>query len=369
MPDYRPPEIPDVEKLKQGEVSMYESPFAKVCFGPGAVAHLDEIVAGLGAKRPAVLCTQSRVSDGKAIQARLSVDSILLAEAVMHTPVGASDRAAEHAKQEGVDLLISTGGGSSSGLGKALTKRIGLRHVALPVTYSGSELTPFLGETWDGDKRTVRDDRFRPIAIIYDPELTMSLPSHTSAASGMNAMAHAIGALTTTNDPDIRWAAEKAVRCFVSALPRIVTDTSDAEARTLALYGAWLAGFCIEAPMALHHKLCHVLGGAYDMPHAETHAAILPHSLAFNGVKCSYAVECLTDVFGGDPAAALFDFIEQLGLKVRLKDLGLPESGVMRVAELVCANPYANPRDFTEQDVSALLGRGWRGERPYVGVF
>lgn len=368
MAEYRPPIVDILEQVAEGEALVHTSPYAKVYFGPGTVDHLDEIVRELGARRPGILCTPSRAVDGAALQARLSMGSVLFPEAVMHTPVDVSDRAAERAAANDVDLLISTGGGSSSGLGKALTKRLGLRHVAIPVTYSGSEMTPMLGETRDGVKRTERSDQYRPVAILYDPELTTSLPAHTSAASGMNAMAHAVGALTTSDDPDILRAAEKAVRSLVRALPQIVKDTSDAAARTQALYGAWLCGYCIEAPMALHHKLCHALGGACNMPHAETHAAMLPHSLAFNGVACPYAVERLSDIFGGDPAAGLFDLIETLGLDVALRDLGLAETAVPHVARLACANPYANPRAFTEEDVAALLGRAWRGERPYVGV-
>lgn len=361
-----PLNIDKPEQMNHGQTVVHGGSFATVYFGPGAVDRLDAVVTELGAKRPVIVCTPGRAKDGASIKAKLSMESVLMADAITHTPVEVSDRVAEEAVREGVDLVISIGGGSSNGLGKALTKRLGLRHIAVPTTYSGSELTPFLGEARAGDKLRVRDDKLRPVAIIYDPELGASLPAHISAASGMNAMAHAVGALTTSKDPDICWAAEKAVRCLVSALPKIVEDIANKEARAQALYGAWLAGYCIEAPMALHHKLCHVLGGVYSMPHAETHAAILPHSLAFNGVACPDVVERLGDVFGGDPATGLFDFIEKLGLDVRLRDLGLPEEGVLNVAKIACANPYANPRPFTEKDIAELLGRAWRGERPHV---
>lgn len=369
MAGYRPPDMAAPDRVTRDRPVVHDGPFAKIWFGPGASGQIANLVAELGAARPAVLCTADRSADGGAIQGLLPAETMLMAEAVMHSPAEVSDRLAERAAGAGVDLLVSIGGGSSIGLGKALTKRLGLRHISLPTTYAGSEITPILGETRDGDKLTLRDDALRPSHVIYDPLLNLSLPVPIAMASGMNALAHAVEALTTTDDADIVGAAETAARCLIESLPAIAHNPGDDGARARALYGSWLAGYCLaEAPMALHHKLCHALGGAHDMPHAETHAALLPHSFAYNAPASPQAAGRLGALFGGDAADGLFDLVTRLGLKTRLRDLGLPGEGIDGVARLACANPYANPRPFTQADIAALLTRAWRGDRPATGA-
>lgn len=368
MAGYRPPTIERPERIQRGFPLVHDSPHARVWFGPGAIDKITGLVTGLEVQRPAVLCTPDRDVDGRTICASLPVPAVLLPCAAMHSPADVSDRAAAVARDEGVDLLISIGGGSSIGLGKALTRRLGLRHVTLPTTYAGSEMTPILGEARDGDKLTLRDDALRPSFVIYDPLLSLTLPAAIAVASGMNALAHAVEAMTTTGDPDILWAAELASRHLIDALPAIIRDPADPVARSRALYGSWLAGHCLaEAPMALQHKLCHTLGGAYDMPHAQTHAAMLPHCFAFNAPACPGAAILLNRLFGGDAAAGLFDLVATLGLPTRLAALGLPRDGIGHVASLACRNPYANPRPFDERDITGLLDRAWRGQRPRIG--
>lgn len=368
MAGYRPPLVEWPEQVCQGAPLVHESPFATIWFGPGAIDRITDLVASLDVRCPAILCTPDRAMDGRTICASLPVRSLLLPHAAMHSPADISDKVAAQARRDGADLLISIGGGSSIGLGKALVRRLALRHVTLPTTYAGSEMTPILGETRDGDKLTLRDDALRPSFVIYDPLLSRTLPAPIAAASGMNALAHAVEALTTSDDPDISWAGERAVRVLIDALPAIIRDPADPVARARALYGSWLAGYCLaEAPMALHHKLCHTLGGAFDMPHAQTHAAMLPHSFAFNAPACPGAVDLLDPLFGGDAAAGLFDLVHGLGLPTRLDALGLPEAGIGHVASLACRNPYANPRPFNEQDIAGLLYRAWRGHRPRIG--
>ncbi len=367
MTTYRPPEITDPALVESGRPVMDVGPYARVIFGWGAVRELGRLVKDIGAARPAVICTPDRAVDAERVMAQLTEAPLLLAEAVMHSPVAVSEMAAGKATRHGVDLLISIGGGSSIGLGKALTKRLGLPHITLPTTYAGSEVTPILGQTNGGEKLTERDDRLRPSVIIYDPDLGLSLPARLAAASGMNALAHAVEALTTSRDENIQWAARRSITAFADALPKIVSDPADPAPRANALYAAWLAGYCLaEAPMALHHKLCHALGGAYDMPHAETHAALLPHSFAYNAPACPDAVRDLTEIFAGDPVNALFSLVKDLGLSMRLSELGLPQDGIDRVARLACANPYANPRAFDVPAIAGLLRRGWGGERPLL---
>lgn len=369
MATYRPADISDPSRVGRDSPVESEGPFTKVIFGPGTAQGLSQIVAGLGGSRPAILCTPGRSSDAEAIAASLSGKPIVIADAVMHTPVAVSEKAAEFARSNGADLLVSIGGGSAIGLGKALVKRLGLTHVALPTTYAGSEITPILGESEKGDKLTSRDDSLRPAVVVYDPDLIAGLPPLVAAASGINALAHSAEALTTSDDPDIVLAARRSIAIFADALPRIVADPSNAAARTDALYAAWLAAFCLaEAPMALHHKLCHALGGAFETPHAQTHAALLPHTIGYNLPACPDAAAAMQAILGDDPAGALFDLVAGLGLPTKLSQLGLPEDGIELVARRACANPYANPRPFNEEAITELLRNAWLGLRPVQEV-
>lgn len=231
-----------------------------------------------------------------------------------------------------IDGLVAIGGGSTVGLSKALSLRTGLPQIALPTTYAGSEMTPILGETRDGVKTTQRNRDIVPDTVIYDVDLTLGLPARISAASGINAMAHAVEALYAADaNPVTSMMAEQALAALAKALPAVHAAPADRDARADALYGAWLCGACLGAVgMSLHHKLCHVLGGTFDLPHAETHAIILPHALAYNAAAVD-AVTIIGRAIGCDDApAGLFTLGRKLGLPASLQSLGMPGSGDLR---------------------------------------
>jgi maleylacetate reductase len=207
-----------------------------------------------------------------------------------------------------------------------------------------------------------------PRSVIYDPELTVSLPTAMSVTSGINAIAHAVEALYAPDaTPIISLMAEDGVRALAGALPRIVADGLDLDARTEAQYGAWLCGACLGATtMSLHHKLCHTLGGTLNLPHAQTHTVVLPHALAYNQPAAPEAVAALSRALGGaqDPASALWELAGQLGAPRSLKELGMAETDIPRIVELATANPYGNPRDITSVGIERLLRAAWAGEPP-----
>lgn len=367
MVSYRPPEIDAPEAVTSDDPVISDTPYGRVIFGHGAAELVGEVASALGSERPALLCTPGRTDAAERLLSLLPSSPVLIAEAVMHTPVAVSDAAADTVARHHVDLLVSIGGGSAIGLGKALTNRLGLRHIALPTTYAGSEITPILGESRDGDKLTSRDDALRPAVVIYDPALSASLPPLTAAASGMNALAHSVEALTTSNDPDIVAAATRSIGMLAKALPEIIAEPDNPAPRARALYAAWLAAYCLaEVPMALHHKLCHALGGTANLPHAQTHAIVLPHAAAYNLAACPDAAAILRKTLGGEPAGALFDLVKKLGLPTGLAEIGLAEEGIAVAAQAACANPYANPRAFDEQAITRLLRAAWLGSRPLV---
>ncbi|MFE7036273.1 maleylacetate reductase [Streptomyces sp. NPDC057621] len=289
------------------------------------------------------------------------------AQARMHVPAEVADRAVEVARESGADGCVAVGGGSSIGLGKAIALRTGLPLIAVPSTYSGSEMTPVWGLTEHGAKRTGRDPSVLPRSVVYDPDLTLSLPVPLSVTSGVNAVAHAVEALYAPDtSPLIALMAEEGVRAMTSALPEIAAEPSDPEARGRALYGAWLCGSCLGATtMGLHHKLCHVLGGTFGLPHAETHTVVLPYALAFNAPAAPAAVQALNRALGTDDAPnALWTLAGDLGAPRSLAGLGLTEADLKGAAELVAGQAYANPRLVTAQDALTVLEAAFAGRAP-----
>jgi maleylacetate reductase len=280
----------------------------------------------------------------------------------MHVPVEVAARAREAAAELGADGCVAAGGGSTIGLGKAIALEHGLPVVAVPTTYAGSEMTPIWGLTENGRKRTGRDPAVLPRSVVYDPELTLTLPVALSVTSGFNAMAHAVEGLYAPDaSPIISLMAREGAQALIEALPNVAARPTDLAARTRAQYGAWLCGAVLGATtMSLHHKLCHVLGGTFDLPHAEVHTVVLPHVVAFNAT----AALVLGAVLGPDPGGALWDLATKLGAPRSLAELGMPESGVAEVVRQAVASPYANPRPVTADDLTRLVEAARRGERP-----
>jgi len=277
--------------------------------------------------------------------------------AAMHVPVDRVQRAVAEVDRIHPEALVAVGGGSAIGLAKAVARERPLPIVAVPTTYAGSEMTSIWGITSGDTKTTGRDPAVAPRLVIYDPELTLSLPPKTSAASGMNAMAHAVEAMYAPSVSQVAVAAaDEAIRTLARALPSVVASPRDLDARTLALRGAHAAAMALElAQMGLHHKLCHVLGG-FGLPHAETHAALLPRVVAFNAPAAADAMTRIARALGAtDTAAGLRALNKSLGLTMSLGALGLKRADVDRAADAVGAATFPNPRAATPDAVRQLL--------------
>ena len=341
---------------------------SRVVFGFGVVDRVPDEVRALGCSRALVLSTPQQAGDAKGLSARLGALSAgVFSHATMHTPVEVTERAMQAVRESGADCTVALGGGSTTGLGKAIALRTDLPQIVVPTTYAGSEATPILGETKDGLKTTQKDPKILPEVIVYDVDLTLTLPPELSAASGMNAIAHAVEGLYTQDaNPIVSLMAEEGIRALGAALPRIVRDPSDREARSDALYGAWLSGVVLgSVGMALHHKLCHTLGGTFDLPHAETHTVVLPHAAAYNAPAAPQAMARAARALGvADAPQGLYDLAQGLGARVALRDIGMPESGLDRAADLAVANPYWNPRPIERAAIRALLDDAFIGRRP-----
>lgn len=347
---------------------VYDQPASRVIFGVGALDRLSEEVKRLGTGRALVLSTpEQRALAEDAAQRLGDLAAGVFPEAVMHVPIETARAARDEAKRRGADCCVAIGGGSTIGLGKAIALDSGLPIVAVPTTYAGSEMTPIYGLTEGGLKKTGRDRKVLPRTVLYDPTLTVSLPTSLSATSGMNSIAHGVEALYAPDrNPITSLLAAEGIRALARALPIVVQEPGDLEARADAQYGAWLGGSVLGAvAMSLHHKLCHTLGGSFNLPHAEVHTVILPHAAAYNRAAAPEAMRAIAGALGAEDAPqGLWDLARRIGAPVALKDIGMPEDGLDRAAELATQNPYDNPRPVDYAGIRQLLDDAYRGRRP-----
>jgi len=352
---------------------VYNGQPSRVIFGGGALEKLGAEIERLGAKRALVLSTPEQRASAEDVSRRLGARSAgVYDKAVMHVPIETAEAARAMAKDLKADCCVAVGGGSTIGLGKAIALTSELPILAIPTTFAGSEMTPIYGITAQGQKKTGRDARVLPKTVIYDPQLTMTLPVKIAGPSGMNAIAHCVEALYAEDaNPITSLMAEEGIRALARSLPKVVSDPADLEARTEALYGAWLAGACLgNVGMAIHHKLCHTLGGSYNLPHAETHTVILPHAVQYNRNAAKDAMTRISRALDGsgatdaDPASRLYDLARKIGAPVSLKAIGMKADALDDAARFATQNPYYNPRPIEYTAIRQLLQNAWEGRRP-----
>ncbi|WP_416972147.1 maleylacetate reductase [Streptomyces sp. 4F14] len=339
----------------------------RIVFGRGALARIGDEVERLGCRRALVLTTPQQREQGIELVAALgSLAAGAFDGATMHTPVAVTEEATVRLAELDADCVVAFGGGSTTGLGKAVASRTGVPQVVVPTTYAGSEVTPILGETEGGVKTTRSGPEILPDTVIYDPDLTDGLPVPLSVTSGLNAMAHALeGLYARDGSPVFSAFAEQGLRAFHDALPALLDHPGDQDARDLALYGAWMCGTVLGGVgMSIHHKICHTLGGSLDLPHAETHAVLLPHTIGYVAEAAADALIPAVDIFDDPLGAALFDFASSLRAPQRLRDLGVAESDLDTVTDLALAKPYWSPRPLEHQGIRSVLHDAWAGKRP-----
>lgn len=350
----------------------YEALPVRVVFGAGALTQLAEEAARLALSRALVVSTPGQRTLGERVATLLGESSSgLHAEARMHVPTEVAAAGVDAAKAAKADGLVAVGGGSAVGLGKIVARDTGLPLLAVPTTYSGSEMTAIWGLTEDGVKTTGRDPKVLPKTVLYDPELTFALPTGVSATSGMNAIAHAVEALYAPDaNPITSLMAEQAIAALARGLPAVVAEPDDVTARSDALYGAWLSGVALSTVgMALHHKLCHTLGGTFDLPHAQVHTVVLPHVARYNAAAAPDAMTRTAKALEADEApAGLFDLAQSLGAPTALKDIGMLEGDLDKAADLATAKPYPNPAPVTRESIRALLDDAFHGRRPSASL-
>ncbi|WP_028267867.1 maleylacetate reductase [Arthrobacter sp. MA-N2] len=342
----------------------------RVLFGTGAAAvNLAAEVARLGAGRVMVIASDFETPMARTVAAGIDV-ALWHHEVVMHVPIEAAEKARAAAVDAGIDLLVCVGGGSTTGLAKAIAMTSGIPIIAVPTTYAGSEATNVWGLTEASRKNTGVDDAVLPVTVIYDAALTLSLPMDMSVASGLNGMAHCIDSMWAPRaDPINAALGAEGIRALNRGLPLIVQDPTGAEGREQALYGAYLSAVAFaSAGSGLHHKICHVLGGTFNLPHAQTHATVLPYVLAFNAPAAPEAAARIAAAFGtADALTGLQELRKRLDAPKALSDYGFTAEGIAQAVNIVLpAVPASNPRPATTENLTRLLQAALTGEDPRV---
>jgi maleylacetate reductase len=347
---------------------VYEAMATRVVFGVGSLESTAGEVSRLGSAR-VMLVADPQVKDvAERIAAQLG-DALVSnwGEVVQHVPVELAERARAQAAERGVDAIVCCGGGSSTGLAKAIALTSGVPIVAVPTTYAGSEMTPIYGLT-GRHKQTGRSLSVVPKAVIYDPALTTRLPPSVTGASGFNALAHCIEALYGPGaNPVTSIVALEGIRAVGRSLERAVAEGGDLDARSDLLYGAWLSGIALgQTGTALHHKVCHALGGTYDLVHADVNVVVLPHAVAYNtpGVPSEMADVATALGHDGDAASALHELAVAIGAPTSLEAIGMPYDGLDEAAERTAAESMVNPVPVTRAAVREMLERAWTGSPP-----
>jgi maleylacetate reductase len=347
---------------------IYNGQAGRVVFGVDSLQHLAREIEALGAHRALVLSTPEQRASAEMVADLLGARAAgVFDRAVMHVPIETAREAREVARKLGADCAVAIGGGSTTGLGKAIALDSGLPILAIPTTYAGSEMTPIYGITEAGLKKTGKDARVLPRTVIYDPELSKTLPVGMSVTSGINAIAHAAeGLYSIESNPVMDLMAREGIAALGRALPAIKKGPDDMAARSDALYGAWLCGMVLgNVGMALHHKLCHTLGGTFNLPHAETHTIVLPHALAYNAAAAPEAMNQIAAALGGSSAAqAVFELAKVNGAPVALQDIGMREADLDKACDMAMQNQYPNPQPLERIAIRRLLQDAFEGKRP-----
>jgi len=343
---------------------------ARIVFGAGSSTQLATEVKRLGASRALVVSTPGRSAMAQATVDALGAQCVgLLAEAVSQVPIEMARRARVRARELGTDCIVSVGGGASIGLGKAIALDMAVPIIAIPTTYSGSEMTGFCGITIEGVKRMHQSLRMLASCVIFDPELTLGLPVPASAASAMNALAHCVDAMVVAScSPIIAMAAAEGARVIAGALPAVVRNPQDLDARTELMYGGYLGGAALTGGFALQHGVAHVLGGSFNVAHGTSHALVLPHVAAHHAAQVPQMMEPLARAMGlktGDLGAGIFDLLASLQLPTSLKEIGFKEQDLDRVAQIsIETDNGLDPYPVTLAAVRRILDDIYHGTRP-----
>jgi maleylacetate reductase len=345
----------------------YDALAGRVIFGSGRRREVASEARRLGATRVLLIADPfdaARLKEFRELLGELCVATYT--DVVQHVPRAKATLAVSLAREHGIDATVSVGGGSATGFSKAVALELATPQLCVPTTYAGSELTPIWGISEDGEKRTGRDLRALPAAVIYDPELTLGLPVEVAGPSAMNALAHAAeGLYAKGTNPVTAVIALEAIRVLAQHVPLMCDAPDDLEQRSHVLYGAYLAGATLAvAGTDLHHRTNHVLGGLFNLDHGKMNSVVLPYALAVTRPAIPEAYARLSDVLGGDAATSVYALARRINAPASLAEIGMPGDGVERAVPLVVAACENDVRPLNEVQVRAFLQAAYEGAAP-----
>lgn len=347
---------------------VYNATPSSIIFGAGTLSRVAEAVEAHGARRAVVVSTPGRQGLAQRVVSLLGDRCCgIIPEAVSQVPIELARRGRKLAAEMEADCIVSVGGGASVGLGKGIGLEYAKPIVAIPTTYSGSEMTGFCGITIDGVKRMHKSLDMLASTVIYDPELSVGLPLDVSMASAMNALAHCVDSVyVSTISPIILSAAHEGAAVLMHAMPRVAANPSDIAARTDLLYGAYLAGAALTGGFAYQHGVAHTLGGSFGIAHGLSHALVLPHVASYNMRHAPGQLGRLARSMGVPAIGpAIFDILKTVGLPTSLAEVGFRESDIERAAAITVETDNGlNPGPVSIDDVRALLKDALEGRRP-----
>jgi maleylacetate reductase len=349
----------------------YEAHPSRVIFGAGYFDRVSDEMRALGVRRVFLVHDPTSAASAAKVASDLTAftDVRMWDQVAQHVPIDLATPAREAVDAHGSDLVLSIGGGSTTGLAKAIGLSHGLPIVAVPTTYAGSEMTTIYGLTGERHKQTGKSAQVLPKVVVYDPLLTLGLPANVTGPSAFNSLAHCVEALYAQGHNPVTTAiALEGVRAIADALPRVIRDLSDVDSRSDLLYGAMLGGMALgQTGSGFHHRLCHILGGKFNLVHADTHSVILPHVVAFNAPVLPREMRRLAEALGvpgGEAAGSLWDLALECGIPTDLASLGLEREGLDEVVEQILIEEKNNPVPLDGPNVRALLDAAFDGVRP-----
>lgn len=341
---------------------------SKAVFGENAALKLKEEVLSIGGSRMMIAGSKGMIARASHIIESLGEMCVAVFDgAEPHCPEAVAMAALEIYKESHADCIVAIGGGSTIGIGKAIALRTEAKFIVIATTPCGSESTPIHGMLIGNQKKTGRDRKVIANISIYDPCLTTSISAHHTGTIGMNSLAHCVEALyAQVKSPISDCFALEGIKALRQGLPDSIKNPHDLAARSMVLYGGMLSGYCVTlAGIAIHHKLCHVLGGHHGIPHGESNSVILPYAVAFNENAAPIAMKKIKSAFGAESASgALYDFATEIGVPKSLKELGMREEHLdVAAKETVETTPY-NPKPVEVEPVREMLQQAYEGVRP-----
>jgi len=347
---------------------VYEPLPGRVVFGSGTIARLPMELEALGASRVVLISDNMAKAEADRIESDLGERVVgRIGEIEPHVPIEEVEVARRLTDASQADAVVTIGGGSTTGVGKAIVLERDLTFLAIPTTYAGSEMTPIYGITAGAVKRTGRDPRVKPRAVIYDVDLTLGLPKEVTAGSTMNALAHCVEALyAQERSPIVSIMALEGIGALKRGSVAIAGDLGSVVGRSELLYGAFLAGASLGAVgMAIHHRICHVLGGTFGLAHGDANAVILPYVVAYNRGAEPEVMEAIAGSLGvTDPALGISELAQTLGAPSSLSELGIKEQDLDQATEMIIESAGYNPRPVEREWTRQLLEDAFAGRPP-----